>query len=383
MKKSLFSKGTLVSAFLTLSVFTGSIKAQSYPDSALYSYTGSTTTFTVPACVTSITIKAWGAGGGGGGVDGFHGGTGGGGGYASTVLSVTPGTIYTIQVGGGGGVGGGCVAGIQAGAGGYGYGSGGGGGTAGSSGCSGSGGGGGGGTFLLNGSTVLLAAGGGGGANASGSYGGTGGGGGQNGATTSWAVGGNSGGSSTYNGLSCGARSGCDGAGSGGGGGGYLGGAAGNDDVNCEDGSGSGGGGGTNYGTITLIGNGSTPGYGNYTALPAGVATGGNYDQTYGTNPGGGGYVIIEYNSPIQITPTITGVSCLGNDGRASISVIGGGAPFSYSWSTSPVQTGTSVTGLSIGSYTVTVQDANGCSNFSVINITNNTPIPSPIVTNS
>ncbi len=236
----------------------------------------------------------------------------------------------------------------------------------------------------MNGSTVLLAAGGGGGggANAAGSYGGTGGGGGQNGATTSWAVGGASGGNSTYNGLSCGARSGCDGAGSGGGGGGYLGGAAGNDDVACEDGSGSGGGGGTNYGTITSIGNGATPGYGNY-PLPAGVATGGNYDQTYGTNPGGGGYVIIEYNSPIQITPTVSGVSCLGNDGSASITVSGGGAPFTYSWSTSPVQTGTSVSGLSIGSYTVTVQDANGCSNFSIINITNNTPIPSPIVTNS
>lgn len=71
-------------------VCNSTIKAQSYMDSALYTYTGSTTTFTVPACVTSITVRAWGAGGGGGGVDGFHGGTGGGGGYASSVFAVTP-----------------------------------------------------------------------------------------------------------------------------------------------------------------------------------------------------------------------------------------------------------------------------------------------------
>ncbi|MCC6461676.1 MAG: hypothetical protein IT260_14470, partial [Saprospiraceae bacterium] len=60
--------------------------------------------FTVPEGVTSITVQAWGAGGGGGNGSGKEGG-GGGGAYASSVLSVTPGTVYTITVGDGGGEG--------------------------------------------------------------------------------------------------------------------------------------------------------------------------------------------------------------------------------------------------------------------------------------
>jgi hypothetical protein len=61
--------------------------------------------FTVPAGVTSITVRVWG-GGGGGGIDNANnnGGPGGGGGaYASSVLiNVVPGTQYTIVVGAGG-----------------------------------------------------------------------------------------------------------------------------------------------------------------------------------------------------------------------------------------------------------------------------------------
>ncbi len=63
-----------------------------------------TQSFTVPAGVTSITIKAWGGGGRGGsrsaGANSGYGG-GGGGAYASSVLTVTPGTTYNLSVGSG------------------------------------------------------------------------------------------------------------------------------------------------------------------------------------------------------------------------------------------------------------------------------------------
>lgn len=60
--------------------------------------------FTVPAGVTSITVRAWGAGGGGGNLANATGG-GGGGAYASSVLTVTPGATYSVSVGTGGTVG--------------------------------------------------------------------------------------------------------------------------------------------------------------------------------------------------------------------------------------------------------------------------------------
>ena len=73
-----------------------------------------TTSWTVPACVTSITVQAWGGGGGGGGAIAIvrnsgagteacsGAGGGGGGGFTSMVLAVTPGQVYNITVGAGG-----------------------------------------------------------------------------------------------------------------------------------------------------------------------------------------------------------------------------------------------------------------------------------------
>lgn len=68
----------------------------------LYNTQG-TDTFVVPAGVTSITTKMWGAGGGGGGGgNSASGGGGGGGGYVEATISVTPGETLTIYVGGAG-----------------------------------------------------------------------------------------------------------------------------------------------------------------------------------------------------------------------------------------------------------------------------------------
>lgn len=56
-------------------------------------------TFVVPAGVTTVFVRAWGAGGGG---SGGAGGSGGGGSYAEGYVTVTPGASIAVTVGGGG-----------------------------------------------------------------------------------------------------------------------------------------------------------------------------------------------------------------------------------------------------------------------------------------
>ncbi len=70
-----------------------------------FNATGSTQTWTCPAGIEYIQVEAWGAGGGGGNSNNTttNGGSGGGGGaYSRSLLSVTPGTTYTLFVGRGG-----------------------------------------------------------------------------------------------------------------------------------------------------------------------------------------------------------------------------------------------------------------------------------------
>lgn len=61
-------------------------------------------TFTVPSGVTQLTVQCWGGGGGGSTVtsNNRRGGGGGGGAYATSLVNVTPGNIYSVVVGAGG-----------------------------------------------------------------------------------------------------------------------------------------------------------------------------------------------------------------------------------------------------------------------------------------
>jgi len=66
----------------------------------VFTYTGAVQSWTVPAGVTYIFAKVWGAGGGGGNVGGWvFGSTGGGGGYTRGIIPVTAGQVLPIVVG--------------------------------------------------------------------------------------------------------------------------------------------------------------------------------------------------------------------------------------------------------------------------------------------
>ncbi len=73
-----------------------------------------------------------------------------------------------------------------------------------------------------------------------------------------------------------------------------------------------------------------------------------------------------------------TDVSCFGlSDGTASAYTISGAAPITYKWSTTPVQTGVTATGLSVGTYTVAITDKSGCTDN--VSVTVSQPPPTVI----
>lgn len=71
------------------------------------------------------------------------------------------------------------------------------------------------------------------------------------------------------------------------------------------------------------------------------------------------------------ITPNLSVIdaSCATN-GSASVSPTGGEPPYTITWSTSPVSTGTSVSDLPPGNYTVTIRDSSCTGNIGIINFT-------------
>ena len=359
-----------------------------------FSFTGAMQTFTVPAGITSISIETYGAEGGTGANGNSNagatlGGVGGRGSKAVGTLSVTPGQVLNIFVGGAGAT---PTSGFN------------GGGTGGNQ---NSGGGGGASDIRFPGSAtanrILVAAGGGGGgrggcessAAINGGAGGSGDGNGGNGSLAP-TIGGNAGGGfgaigSAFGakGIGCANFSGIDGIagsatglggnggsgqscccfsfgsipGGGGGGGGF---------------GGGGGGGGGSAGTVGCSGNDKGGGGGGAggSSYTSGVAAG-----AVTTNVQlGNGLVIISFNNipPVLSNPVITNVTCNGgSDGKVVVSATGGTPPVSFSiapnvGTQSPSGT---FTGLTAQTYTVTATDAAGCTASKTAVVTQNPPV--------
>jgi uncharacterized protein (TIGR02145 family) len=315
---------------------------------AIFDYTGSNQTFTVPNCgVTSIKVKTWGAGGGSG--DNSSGGNGGGGAYVTGTIPVTPGQQLTIIVGQGGARGavnttGGYSMSAAFGGGGRGRdedrGGGGGGGrsairlTDGTEVATAAGGGGGGGSGTSTGNGSRYCGGGGG------ALGGTGG---RGGDRTGCGTTGGCGGSSTIGGGctnavngsqytgSDGQNNGSQTYGGAGGGGGYWGGEGGNSiSGTLTVGSGGGGGGsflsasfsatssnGGSAGSASGTSTSTRPSAGNYTDTDNGSTYGGGGNRGASTtsntgSAGQNGRIVIIYDIKTTPTPAITGTYCAG-----------------------------------------------------------------------
>jgi len=133
---------------------------------------------------------------------------------------------------------------------------------------------------------------------------------------------------------------------------------------------------GTNDGTSTVSATGGTSGYtfnwstGGVSSIENNLAAG-NHSVT--VTDFNGCQVIIPYtiSQPAQIiiTPTVTNSTCGSSDGQVSTTVTGGNSPYTYSWNTNPIQTTATAFNLSAGVYTVTVTDANSCSQNLTVNV--------------
>jgi len=67
-------------------------------------------------------------------------------------------------------------------------------------------------------------------------------------------------------------------------------------------------------------------------------------------------------NTVLTISTSTTPSACTANNGTATVTnVVGGTAPYTYSWSSTPVQNTQTASGLASGNYTVNVIDHNGC----------------------
>lgn len=64
-----------------------------------------------------------------------------------------------------------------------------------------------------------------------------------------------------------------------------------------------------------------------------------------------------------------------GTDGSINVHAEGGSAPYSYTWNTSPTQSGATATGLGAGTWNVIITDANGCSTTATHTLTQPEPL--------
>jgi hypothetical protein len=93
--------------------------------------------------------------------------------------------------------------------------------------------------------------------------------------------------------------------------------------------------------------------------------------------------VTITQPSALAVTTAQTNVSCNGgSNGTATVTVSGGTAAYTYAWSPSG-GTAATATGLTAGTYTCTITDANGCTTTASVTITQPTAINNDVTQNA
>lgn len=116
-------------------------------------------------------------------------------------------------------------------------------------------------------------------------------------------------------------------------------------------------------------------------AQTTGTATGlgtGSYQVTVTDSKGCSNISTVTITQPTAITVTTTSIkpACGAITGSATVSATGGAGTYTYAWSP-PGTSGTTISGVSAGAYTVTVTDGNGCTKSDIITISNN---PAPTI---
>ena len=96
--------------------------------------------------------------------------------------------------------------------------------------------------------------------------------------------------------------------------------------------------------------------------------------------------IVVQEPPALTVSPTIVSfyfgaaVSCdYASDGIVDANASGGLPGYTYSWNTNPAQNASLATGLSAGTYTVTVTDVNGCTSTNTI-VLNANPSPQPVL---
>ncbi|MES2762774.1 MAG: gliding motility-associated C-terminal domain-containing protein [Bacteroidota bacterium] len=149
---------------------------------------------------------------------------------------------------------------------------------------------------------------------------------------------------------------------------------------------------GSSTGGATVTASGGTPSY-TYSWSPGGAATAGVSNLASGSHTvlvtdskGCTTTVIANISStsgPTLAVVSQTNVNCFGaNTGSATVNASGGTGPYSYTWSPGNL-TGASQTGLSAGTYTINVSDANLCAGTGTLLITQPTASLTGVISNT
>jgi len=136
---------------------------------------------------------------------------------------------------------------------------------------------------------------------------------------------------------------------------------------------------GGSTGSITINPAGGTPGYtylwtpGSYTTQTISGLPAGTYTCVY-TDANGcqkTASVAITQPAGMVLSSTQVDATCNLANGSATVSAAGGTGPYTYSWSTVPVQTTPTASALPSNTYVVTVTDANSCTQTLAVTINN------------